>query len=243
MYEYKSYVPHGITFGDKHTWKDWKIVPTSRPVFNPPDPKYVMIDIPGSDETVDMTESLTGFVHYNRRKGSFEFQVENRNPWQSVYEEIINFIHGQKMRAILDDDPAYFYEGRFKVNEWQSNEFKSLIVIDYDVDPYKYELASSVEPWLWDPFNFNTGIIREYADLQVDGELDLTIIGYRKPVVPKLIVTVPSGRTLTVTFNGATFTLASGSSRILNIVITDGENELHFEGYGTVSVDYRGGLL
>ena len=37
---------HSITIGDKNTWADWRLVPVSRPVFNPPPQKKVTVDIP-----------------------------------------------------------------------------------------------------------------------------------------------------------------------------------------------------
>lgn len=246
MAEYKKYVAHGITLGDIHTWRDWRIVPTSRPVFNPPDPKIVMIDIPGSDDVVDMTETLTGQVHYNRRKGSWEFLVQNKSAWSEVYSMILDYLHGQNMKAILDDDPQFYYQSRFSVNEWKSDPMNSKIVIDYNADPYKYEIFSSLEPWLWDPFNFNTGIIREYGDLKVDGELELTIVGTRKPVVPAITVSNEGFATMRVYFNNSLTPIeltAGTTSRVLNIVIKEGLNTIRFVGHGSVSVDYRGGRL
>jgi len=246
MAEYKKYVAHGITLGDIHTWRDWRIVPTSRPVFNPPDPKIVMIDIPGSDDVIDVTETLTGQVHYNRRKGSWEFLVQNKLEWSEVYSMILDFLHGQNLKAVLDDDPQYYYQGRFSVNEWKSDPMNSKIVIDYNADPYKYEMFSSLEPWLWDPFDFSTGIIREYADIRVEGELSLTIIGLRKPVVPVISVSSDSSAIMKVYYDDSLTPVelpAGSSSRVLNIVIKEGMNTLRFVGYGTVSVDYRGGRL
>ena len=62
---------HSINFGNKNTWDDWRLIPTSRPVFLPPDVKKVLVDLPGSDGVIDLTESLTGYVKYGNRKGSF----------------------------------------------------------------------------------------------------------------------------------------------------------------------------
>lgn len=247
-YIYKDFVPHGITFVNsagtsKHTWKDWKIVPTSRPVFLPPSVKTVTVDIPGADGILDMTESLTGEVQYNNRTGSVEFQVENRNSWYDVYSDIMDFIHGQQMKAILDDEPVYYYTGRFSVNEWKSEQYRSKIVIDYNVEPYKMEMFSSLEDWEWDSFNFETGIIREYKDLRVDESLTFVIEGRRKSVIPSFTVASDDGSGLRVKFNGETYDLPDGTTRVVNIVTRDGKNTLVFTGNGTVSIDYRGGRL
>ena len=41
-------------------------------------------------------------------------------PWHMAYSDIMDYLHGQKLRAVLEDDPEYFYEGRFTVNVWKS---------------------------------------------------------------------------------------------------------------------------
>ena len=115
----------------------------------------------------------------------------------------------------------------------------STIVIKATVEPYKNERFSSLEAWEWDTFNFETGIIRDYADIVVDGSYNLAIEGTRKQVVPTFITTGE----VSVEFNGKTYNLPAGTSRILNIVIVEGENILKFKGNGVVSVEYRGGRL
>lgn len=235
---------HSITFGDKNTWDDWFLIPSSRPVFNPPKVKTVYVDIPGADWHLDMSESLTGEVVYEGREGSLEFIVDNgHRTWSELYSDIMDYLHGQQMRAILEDDPSYYYEGRFAVNQWKSDPHNSKITIDYNVAPYKFELFSSLEDWLWDPFNFETGVAREYGDLTVDNELILVIEGNRKSVVPSFIVSSEDGSGLKVEFDGTTYSLPDGTSKVANIVIKQGTNALTFTGKGTVSVDYRGGRL
>ena len=246
-FTYKSYVPHGITFGTKHTWRDWRLVPTSRPVFLPPDVKTVEVDIPGSDGILDLTESLTGDVKFNNRAGSIEFQVENRSNWVDVYSEIMDYLHGQRMRAILDDDPDFYYMGRFNVNAWKSEKNHSLITIDYNVEPYKMERFSSLEDWEWDSFNFETGVIRDYKNLSVEGSLRVDIPPTRKVVVPIIhVINKNADEAMTVRCGwGETYTLSEGENRILSIKISQKNqyNFLTFTGNGSVSIDYRGGRL
>lgn len=235
---------HSITIGSKNTWDDWHLIPSSAPVFNPPTPKTKYVDIPGADWHLDMTTALTGDVAYNGREGSFEFYVDNgHDEWPNVYSDIMDYLHGQLLNAVLEDDPIYYYEGRFSVNQWKSDAQNSKIVIDYNVAPYKYEVYTSLDDWLWDPFNFESSIIREYEDLEVDGTLTLNIPGIRMKVTPTFIVKSKSGNGMKVTFEGNTFILADGTSRIINIRTGAGDNIFTFTGYGTVSVEYRGGRL
>lgn len=241
---------HSIIFGDKNTWADWYLIPSSRPVFNPPEPKTKYVEVPGANWHLDMSTALTGEMLYNGRTGTLEFIVDNgalsnynHEAWFELYSSILEYLHGQLLRATLEDDPAYYYEGRFSVNEWKSDPHNSKIAIDYNVSPYKYEAFSSLEDWEWDTFNFESGIIREYKDLRVNGELTFVIAGRRMRVTPSFVVQSDDGNGLTVSFNGITYNLPDGISRVIDIRTVEGTNILRFRGNGTVSIDYRGGCL
>ena len=232
-----------VTFGEKNTWGDWGLVPTSRPVINPPAIKKVLIDIPGADGAIDLTQSLTGEVKYENRKATMEFMVMNKNYWANIYSEIMDYLHGQQVRIVLEEDPDYYYFGRAEVDQWKSSKNYSLIVISIEADPYKYELYSSLENWKWDTFNFETGIIREYASLEVSGSLTVTIPGRRMSVCPAFTVVSENNEGMQITFGGRTYSFSDGTSRNLNIVLKQGTNTLRITGNGTISIDYRGGRL
>lgn len=138
----ENYVgPGGTT---RNTWDDWHLVPASRPVFSPPALKEHIIDIPGKDGVLDFTESLTGYPMFERREGSFEFIVMNGYlEWYTLYSTISSFLHGHKLKAILEDMPDEYYEGRFVISDWKSEKDYSRITISYKVDPFKWD----VQPW------------------------------------------------------------------------------------------------
>lgn len=235
---------YGVTFGNRHSFRDWQLLLSRRPEISPPSPKTNYIDIPGGDGCLDLTESLTGDVQYRTRAIKFTFvTVRPRRQWTDLYSDIQDCIHGQRMKIILDEAPDYYYAGRVTVNRWESSEKYSTIVVDAEADPYRYERFSSLEDWEWDSFNFETGIIREYGNLTVDGELDVVIPGRRKKVIPSFTVSSESGDGLEVGFEGSTYSLPDGASRVLNIAMKEGSSRLHFAGRGTVSIDYRGGRL
>lgn len=241
---------HSIIFGDKNTWADWCLIPSSRPVFAPPKPKTKFVDIPGGDWHLDLSTVLTGDVAYSARTGSIEFIVDNglysdyrAEHWHLLYSEILDYLHGRYLKATLEDDLGYYYEGRFTVNQWKSDPENSKITIDYTVNPYKLEGTSSLEDWIWDNFCFEDGIIREYKDLRVDGELELIITGRRMRASPSFIVKSDDGKGLKVEFKGTTYDLPDGTSRVIGLQTVEGENKLKFTGNGTISIDYRGGCL
>jgi len=191
---------HSITFGDKNTWDDWHLVPSTRPLFNPPVQKVKTLDIPGGDGLIDLSTSLTGYPVYQNRTGSIEFLVMNGyKTWDNTYSDVMNYLHGRTMKAILEDDPDYYYEGRFTVNSWKSEKNWSKITIDYSVGPYKWAIHDSLDSnWLWDPFSFVDGVIRSgiFGNIEIPMDPSNPVNLYFSstdtdlaPVKPKFMVT------------------------------------------------------
>jgi len=232
---------HSITIGNKNTWDDWHLIPATRPLVNPPTIKTNMINIPGGDGVLDLTESLAGRPTYNNRTGSWTFYVQNgfRN-WFDLYSEIMAYLHGQEFKAILEDDPEYYYEGRFSVNQWKSDKDWSQIVIDYNVGPYKKNINRTGSDWLWDPFNFETGVIRNYKNLSVISSLTVIVDGDIMDSIPVIICST-SG--MKVRYEGITYSLSKGANTISDIVLHEGENTLVFTGNGIVTIENTGGRL
>ena len=181
-----------------NTYKDFYLVPTSLPVISAPGVKTNTIDIPGANGSIDLTESLTPYPVYKNRTGSLEFAVLNdrreyyemyknihnmnsknaisgSHAWTLLYSDIMNKLHGRKVRLYLvDDDPEWYYEGRIAVNSWKtSNDGKwPIVTLDYELYPYKLSIKTSIESsnarWLWNPFSFIDGVIPR--DEVIDGE-------------------------------------------------------------------------
>lgn len=232
---------HSITIGDMNTWDSWHLIPKSRPLFNPPSVKTNYIEIPGGDGSLDLTTALAGRPVYKNRTGSWEFYVENGyKDWAVLYSEIMTYLHGKKLKAILEDDPDYYYEGRFAVNAWKSDPNWSIITIDYEVAPYKRSLISAGNDWLWDTFNFETDVIRSYENLPVDGSLTVVVVGGSMPVPPTIVASTTG---MTVTYNDETYTLTKGSNYISELTVQEGENIFIFGGTGTITILYERGRL
>ena len=233
---------HSITFNsEKNTWDDWHLIPSSRPLVAPPSVVTKFVEIPGLDGSVDLTTAVTGYPTYSRRVGSWQFIVANGyGDWAVRYSEIMDYLHGRECTVILEDDPGYFYEGRMTVATWESGKNFSMVEITYELMPYKREFTTSVDDWLWDEFNFETGVIRDYSALRVDGELTITIIGSAGRIIPEIIISAP----MTVSYNGAEHSYAAaGTYHGVDFPIIEGEHDMTFTGNGIVTVYYRGGLL
>lgn len=239
--------------GTINTWDDWHLIPTSRPVFNPPSVKEVYIDIPGSNGRLDMTESLAGYPLYDNRTGSFEFIVANgyRPLWIGGYQKFANWLHGKDLRCVLDDDPSYFYEGRFTMKEWKSNNDGtwSNVTFDYNVAPYKRSIHTSLDDWLWDPFNFETDVINKVNNIRFIRYINLKV-HTDMPLIPTLHFTSDQPtQTFTVQMNGTVIgNIPVGTFRDPRLELLPGDTDVRIsvsdtDFNGTVSVDFRMGSL
>ncbi len=249
-----------ITFGDKNTWDDWYLLPVSRPVFSPPEVKTKYIEVPGGNGRLDLSETLTKYPVYDNRKGSFTFRVMNGyGEWADRYSEIMGYLHGQAMRAVLEDDRAWFYQGRFSVDGWNSGDTWSEIVIGYDVNPFKWNRNSSIEPWLWDPFSFETGIIGDkiFKDITINSpsswqslSFDTRLFG-DVPIAPTIIVSGAPVTGIDVRFVNTyldldiTLNLKNGSTFIPDFIFygQTAPYNMYFRGTGKVSIEFRTGRL
>lgn len=230
----------GASIGGLHTWKDlglrWAGVTISAP-----EVKTNYIDIPGRNAPLDLSDALTGFPLYEARTItlSFDARTHTFDDWERKYSELLNAFHGRRLTVILDTDPGFCYEGRATVSSKKEVLETDEFTISIRADPYKLERTSSVEPWLWDSFNFETGIVREYSARVVSGTLELVIPGLSMRAVPK----ITCSNVMKVSYLGKTYQLYAGDNRITDLCLGIGENVLIFTGSGTVSVDYRGGEL
>lgn len=248
-----------------NTYEDFHLMPSTsmpRPVFDPPSVKTQIVDIPGADGYIDLSESLTKYPVYNNRQGSIDFIVlSGFETWQQLYSRIMNYLHGRTKRVVMDDDVGYFYEGRFKVNKWKSanDGTWSTITIDYDVKPYKMEVNDSLDDWLWDPFNFDTGITLSelFADITIDSDIyePRTFSGVirRKPVSPEIEVRTTSTEGMAIRLINPEldidkdFYFGDGISIDPEFILSNfsGSNtiQMNFMGHGTVSIRFRNGEL
>lgn len=142
-----NFIPEGESGDWKNIWEEWGLAPTSRPVISLPEPATNYVEIPGTSGAHDLTDQF-GYPAYGMRQGSIEFMVvpefssvqSKNSKWNYRYANLANFFHGRKIWMYLDDDPNYYYSGRWNVS-WSSPSGKgelSRVVLNYTLDPWKY---------------------------------------------------------------------------------------------------------
>ena len=121
----------------KNTWYDWHLVPTSRPVFNPPQVKTNFVEVPAFSGYLDLTD-LFGTA-LGSREGSVNFLVINDydGEWYQRFQNILDYVHGKRLNVVMNDDPTKFYHGRWEVSEWANNNDGtcSSITLNYHLQP------------------------------------------------------------------------------------------------------------
>ena len=231
----------GIKIGDKHTYNDFGLLLKDLPKIEPPEVKLVEIDIPGADGKLDLSSALNGYEVYHNRKitCNFNIRLKRKELIYRLHSEIANYLHGRKFKVIMDYDIGFYWFGRVKLNTVENVYRTGILTLTVDAEPYKMEVNNSGSEWLWDPFDFEQGIIREYFDLNVENELIMTVIGSRKPTIPAINVS----NDMILEFDGYQYELKKGINRVVNVELLDNEYQFKFIGTGTVTIDFRGGSL
>ena len=234
----------GVTFNDRiHAERDWGLKLLS--VYIPmPDPKTQILDIPGGDGSIDLTE-INGRPAYNDRDGVelvFDLMDGSYENWFLKYSQFAAEVHGRKVKMVLDDDPDHYYMVRLKLDGKKSNPVYGQITFSGTAEPFKYDLTATNEPWLWDTFNFETGVIREIEEVEITAENNkVTIIGAGIDTPPAFVVSQADN--LKLTYGGRTYTLKVGRNRFPAVRVGKEDVTLTFSGTGKFEVEYRGRYL
>lgn len=234
----------GVTFDDRiHTERDWGLKLLS--VYIPmPDPKTQTIDISGGDGSIDLTE-MNGRPAYKDRDGlelAFDLMDGDYTTWFMKYSQFAAEMHGRKVKMVLDDEPEHYYMVRLNIDGKKTNPVYSEVTLSGSAEPFKYDLLSSGEPWIWDIFNFRTGVIRTLMDVEITStNKTVTILGAGIDNPPVFVVS--QANNLQFTHDGRTYTLKVGRNRFPAVRVGKESLTLTFSGTGKLSVEYRGRYL
>lgn len=135
---------------ERNTLLHWHMYPATELNMAPPEPKFIYEDTPGVDGSLDVTEDTADRVLYNDRNGEWEFYITNKPldvpniddtiSWAQMQSDLSNFLHGQRVKITLADDPNYYYLGRLNISGFDPNKNYQHVTIAYQVEPHKYEV-------------------------------------------------------------------------------------------------------
>lgn len=229
-----------------HTYDDMGLYITNTDCIGAPKQYTKYIEIPGRNGLLDLSETIAGRQIYTGREIKIELAgPRDKTTWTAALSVFRNRINGKVCRITFDDDKAYYWRGRIEIKDFSSVLNLGTLTINVpEADPYKYSIASSVEPWLWDPFNFETDMITYIGAITVSGSETVTIPAGHMPTCPEIVVSDKTSPTFTVTHDGTTYSLSVGTNKIPSIMVGgDDDVELTFTGTAKVQIVYRSGSL
>lgn len=205
---------NGVKFGDKHSITDWDLLMVNKSIGDA-EPKNIDVDVPGSNGKLDLTE-WTGEILYNNRLLVFDFDIyDSPSNWWTLKRQITNYLHGKKLRIILDQDPNYYYVGRCKVTNFSNETTVAHITIECDCEPFVYK--------------------KDITTKTITGTGTLNLSNSRKRVMP----TINSTESMQFTFEEKTF-VVNGTLQSPDIILKEGDNILEvISGTGTLTVTYQ----
>lgn len=203
-----------------------------------PEVRTEEIVIPGMNGKLDISEASTGYPVFDNAVHVLTFDVMDKSHanWMNVIGKIRGAIHGRKLPVIIGDE-EYHYDARISVTTEKLNKAYSKVVIELDAYPYKISNKTSMDDWLWDPFNFETDVIRHTKDINVPAVIN--VIG---DVMPAGCIFHCSNE-MTLKYKDSTYILPKGDSEAPEMILDEGDNIFTFEGSGTVSIEYRWGRM
>lgn len=237
----------GVTFvnvddpGDSfHTYRDFGLILKSK-TLTLPTVKTETVNISSINGVLDLTDIIDGEAKYDNRTLTFVLNdQEDRWHYSAVLSKLAGRIHGKRFKIILDADQAYYYLGRVSINDFATTAaYDADITVECNVDPFKYELLSAGEPWLWDPFDFETGVIKSIHNIEINGSKEIITYNGVVSVTPTFTCSAP----MTVEVDGKSYELKAGETVNYEILIPPGENTITVTGHGTITIDYRIGAF
>lgn len=191
---------------------EFKMVLVDGYTLTPPQPKTYIVDIPGGDGELDLTESLIGDTVYGTRTQEFIFYIIDVKDFEKVKTKVSNFLHGKAFDYKITMDPEYTYHGRFTVTAYQHSRYNAgllgYIKVSIKSDPYKFK-AEQV-----------------YKVDAVGGRIVYLESG-RKRVRP----TIETDCFVKVIYDNKLITLQQGTWNINDLLLTNGTNELYFNSF------------
>jgi hypothetical protein len=126
----------GTSFGGIHSHTDLNLIQQKVEV-EPAEPKMNLVEIPGADGAVDMTEQPAGRVTYKTRKITWTFALYPGENWDAKHRQVNNALNGRRCDITLDSDPEYYYQGRLAVKKHNVDGLLRQIVVEAICQPYK----------------------------------------------------------------------------------------------------------
>lgn len=212
-----------VFFDGIASFRDWGIYLSSI-VIDDPKPKEIYVDIPNGDGALDLTEALTGEVHYESRPFEAVFTIKPETYSVELVRYLRSYLNGKQRTIRTKEEPGYYLIGRCATSI-KKDGVLAVLTVKATCQPWKYKN---------DVTSINTTI-------GASGTTTLNLTNERKRVIP----TITASAAVTIAFNGQTISVNAGTQRLTNIALIYGNNALTITGAAgtTVLFEYQEGAL
>ena len=212
-----------VFFDGLASFSDWGLYLTALSI-DAPKPKEIYVEIPNGDGALDLTEALTGEVHYESRHFEAVFAIKPETYSADLVRWLIGYLNGKQRTIRTKEEPGYYLVGRCATS-LKNDGVLAILTVKATCQPWKYKNAPTV-------VNSTIG---------ASGTTTLNLQNERKRVIP----TIVTSAAITIVFDGTLTSLNAGTHRVTNIALSYGENEITITGAAgtTVAITYQEGAL
>ena len=234
-----------VFIGDKELFRDFGVTYISHDI-SPAEPQLSSVAIPGRNGSLDTSTVLTGDIRYNDRTIIIRGMLLGQGwaEYPDIQSTIENYLSKGRMDIKFGDDLNWFWEGKLALTQFDKETGYVDIEITAVVDPYKYVEQGD---WLWDPFDFETGIINEGVIGIGKTEASYDLITLDMCTVGEVVLSVPAHLTITESGNEVlSEDLPSGTSKLYDAILEPNKTyKFVFTASedGTAEIINRGGSL
>lgn len=218
----------GTDFGGVHSHRDLHLIQQLVDI-QPAEPKLNLINIPGADGSVDMSELPAGRILYNDRILTWTYALYPGDDWHTKHREVSNALNGKRCRITLDNDPGYYYVGRVTVKKYNTDKLLRQITVEATCGPWILRLYPTV---------VTVDLTQTANDF-----LPVILPNEKMTTVPTIVVTEPT----TLRWAGVTMEVSAGAVyRDTFIELQPGPNLLEAKTdsrKGKITVTYQEGSL
>ena len=214
-----------VQFDGMDSYEEWGYY-LAHKVIGEAEPKYNLVQVPGGVGYIDLTDAL-GVIGYNERELELTMKdIADHNEFIRHYSAMQADIHGKRCKITLSDDPDYYWDGRCSVGAMEQDGTACYVPVVVICQPYKFKQSKTVVQ--------DDSLTGEYKEIVLSNDT--------MPTIPTITVQQETA----IQYNGATYSINTGSHRLLGIVLGAGGGKIKAKapgGSGSIKIEYQEGAL
>lgn len=198
--------------------------------FPEPDPEENMVQVPGRlSGPLDLSTALTdGEPRYKSRPLSITLESSEgtREARGARISDMVNRLHGQRVRIVLPDHPQHYAIGRLTVRQLYNDPAHASVEVEGVCEPWLYA-AEEKKVQLSATTSDQTARLRNFGAM---------------PVVP-LVTVSGDNASFRLLYGENSWSLSAGVYKLPALRLTAGDHVITYSGTGSAVITYREAVL